>query len=415
MGFFAGNTLRNVLSDIDKDWPPYIQSLALCVSLLRGGLGLNVKDLRKFKGPVVLLSIGPVLCECGFVVVIMKFTLNLPWDLSLAAAFMLSAVSPAIMIALCLDMEKRGYGKERNIQSLVIGVTALDALVSTISNIYLVFGILSAIALASLKGASTWFGDPVVTAGITVPITVIGGSALGVLFGYLLILLKRCHWVVYLFLLSTLSLACLFTSMHYNLAGLSYIAILIWSIISVRSRSPSEIQRISYVMMVGWRVVEVVLFGLVGAALDVQKLQGTTVCYALLAIFIGVLAKFASTLCLSFISTFNFKEKLYIALCRLPKATVQAAIGGYILSRASLVSDETYISYGQDIQTVAAISIMTTTLIGLVIASLAPWLLTVKSIRTVVPMEEVKEDKEMDSLRLVYSEKYYTSQEEDNS
>ena len=404
------------MSDLQKSWPPYIQNLALCVSLIRAGVGLNIKTLWKMKGPVGILSLGPVLCEWGVVSILMKYTLDLPWDLALAAGFMLAAVSPAIMIALCLDLERAGLGKERNVQGVLVGVTAIDALECIVCKVYTVFGILSAIALSSLKGASTWFGDPIVTAGLTVPLILIGGIALGTLFGYLFMLFKRCHWIVYLLVLSVASLTCLYTCLHFNIAGLAFIAILLWSIISVRSRSGTDVKHIGYVTMVSWRVVEVILFGLVGASLDINKLEGITVCYALLTIFIGVLVKFISSFFMSFIGPFTFKEKIYMALCRLPKATGQASLGGYVLARALAVDDDTYISYGRDIQTIAAISIMTTTFITLLILSLAPYLLpgkkVIQAVHTVVPTEEVKEEKELDSERHAYSFRHNSTHHE---
>lgn len=379
MGFLAGNAIRDVMSDLDKKWPPYIQNLALCIILVRSGLGLNIMNLRNLKAPVLTLSILPILCEWGIISVILKYTVDLPWDLSLAACFMLAAVSPAIMIPISLEFEKRGYGKEHNIPGLLIGVTALDSIFCIVSKRYAVFGILGAVAMSSLKGASTWFGDAVVTAGITVPLIVIGGLILGFFFGFALWLIRSCHWLLYLILLSVISLVAIYTTMNYKVSGLAYIAILVWSLISIRSRSTEDIKPISFIMMIAWRIAEVGLFALVGVALDVTKLDGTTVGYAVLIIFVGAVVKFVSSLLLSFIGPFSFKEQFMLALCRLPKATVQASLGAAIYTRADAADDEEYIAYGKDIRAIAAIAIMITSLLSLVIMTLAPHYLTTRT------------------------------------
>ena len=133
LGFLAIDVLHPVLSHLDKQWPAYIQNLCQCVILMRSGLGMNIGNLRNLKGPVFLLSFGPLLCEWACVAVTIKYALALPWDFALAAAFMLAAVSPAIIIPVCLDLEERGYGKERSIQELLIGVTAKDTVTGIVS------------------------------------------------------------------------------------------------------------------------------------------------------------------------------------------------------------------------------------------------------------------------------------------
>lgn len=133
MGFFTGNLLRDTMADLDTRWPPYIQNLALCVILIRSGFGLNIQTLQKMKDYVLAFSLIPTICEWQVLSVIIKYLLDLPWDLSFAAGFMLAAVSPAIVIPICLDLDQRGYGKERNIQELLIGVTSLETLTCIVS------------------------------------------------------------------------------------------------------------------------------------------------------------------------------------------------------------------------------------------------------------------------------------------
>jgi len=114
--------------------------------------------------------------------------------------------------------------------------------------------------------------------------------------------------------------------------------------------------------MLAWRLVEVILFGLVGAVLDISKLEGSTVGYALLTVLVGGLVKVPISLLFVSVGPFTMREKIYLALCRIPKATVQASLGGVVLALSQAAND--------------AISILVTTPLALVIMTLAPYLLT---------------------------------------
>jgi len=133
-------------------------------------------------------------------------------------------------------------------------------------------------------------------------------------------------------------------------------------------------------MMLAWRLVEVILFGLVGAVLDILKLEGSTVGYALLT----VLVKVPISLLSASVGPFTMREKIHLALCRIPKATVQASLGGVVLALSQAANN--------------AISILVTTPPALVIMTLAPYLLTqTRSLDptpppALFPAEEVKDE-----------------------
>ena len=267
------------------------------------------------------------------------------------------------------------------------------------------FGILTGVAMSSLNGAPSWFGDTTLTAGLIVPIIVIGGLVLGFATGFGLFLLKKAHWLVYLIVLSTLCFTYIFVTMHYSLSGLAYIALVLSCLISIKSREISEVRKIGKVMVFAWRIVEVILFGLIGAAMDINKLNGNTVAYAVLAVFLGELIKVPVAFLTTITGNFNMKERIFMTLCRMPKATVQASLGGAILSIAQAAGDSTFESYGEEVLTTAATSIMITTPIALVISSLAPYLLTQASpssmptVGTLSPIIEVKEGKQTSEVK----------------
>jgi len=132
-GFLAINVLNPVVTKINKKWPSYIRNLCQCVILMRAGLGLNITALRNLKGPVFLLAWCPQLCEWVIISTVIKFGIDLPWDLALAAGFMLASVSPAVVIPITLKLKEQGYGNEKSIQEIIIGVTSIDSITGTVS------------------------------------------------------------------------------------------------------------------------------------------------------------------------------------------------------------------------------------------------------------------------------------------
>ncbi|XP_014835362.1 PREDICTED: mitochondrial sodium/hydrogen exchanger 9B2-like [Poecilia mexicana] len=77
--------------------------------------------------------------------------------------------------------------------------------------------------------------------------------------------------------------------------------------------------------MVGrcWDVFQPLLFGLIGAEITVTSLNPDTVGLGVACILIGLLVRLLVTFLLVHLGGFTLKEKLFIAVAWLPKATVQ--------------------------------------------------------------------------------------------
>jgi NhaP-type Na+/H+ or K+/H+ antiporter len=238
-----------------------------------------------------------------------------------------------------------------------------------------VFGFFSALGLESISGGTAWFGDPTLAALIRAPIVIFGGLLLGLATGFGLSLLSCCHWIVYFLCLLTLSLGYVFTALAYNMSGLAYIAVLITCILSVRSRAPHEQKLAAMTMLTGWKVLEIILFALIGAAIDLQKIDGRTALIGVMLTVVGVGVKIPAAY-FFFKGNLNPSERIYCTLCRLPKATIQASLGGVVLSVALVAQDSQYISYGHQILTCAALSIILTAPLAAIISTWSPKLLT---------------------------------------
>ena len=95
-----------------------------------------------------------------------------------------------------------------------------------------------------------------------------------------------------------------------------------------------------------WMFCQPFLFGTVGAAVLFSKIEGSMILKGLVVIFIGVSARWIATFCVAFEKKYNNKERAFMAFAWIPKATVQAALGGLTLAKAQERDLPEYIEYG---------------------------------------------------------------------
>ena len=146
---------------------------------------------------------------------------------------------------------------------------------------------------------------------------------------------------------------------------------------TVLSLTPYLAQQLSSAFNQSWKVAEITLFVLIGAEVDLA-LVGSAGVSGLAIISIGLIAR-SLGVSLSLIgSELNWKERIFCQISFLPKATVQAAIGGTAIA---LVENNTLnltngVETGQLILALSVLSIVVTAPLGATaIQHLAPSLL----------------------------------------
>jgi len=72
-----------------------------------------------------------------------------------------------------------------------------------------------------------------------------------------------------------------------------------------------------------WTVFQPLLFGLLGAEVKVSEIHPETVGLGLAVLCIGLLLRIITSFCVVMGLGFTVREKLFVALAWLPKATVQ--------------------------------------------------------------------------------------------
>ncbi|KAK2899409.1 hypothetical protein Q8A73_012538 [Channa argus] len=354
----AGLVLRNVpyVTDavyINSHWSAALRNIALSIILTRAGLGLDPSALRRLKAVCVRVAVGPCMVEASVIAVVSHFLLHLPWVWGFILGFVLAAVSPAVVVPSMLLLQKEGYGVEKGIPTLLMAAGSFD-------DILAITGFSTCLGIAFSTG-STWMN---VLKGL---LEVAGGIIAGLILGLFLsffpskdqedLVLRRT------LMLLGLSIFSVFFSHVIGFAGAGGLSTLVLAFLSALSWKSDKAP---VAAMVGrtWDVFQPLLFGLIGAEITISTLSPNTVGLGIACISIGLVIRLLVTFFLVHFGGFNLKEKLFIAVAWLPKATVQAAIGSKALDMAREERDEALMKFGLDVLTLAVLAILTTAPIG---------------------------------------------------
>ncbi|XP_062305742.1 sodium/hydrogen exchanger 9B2-like [Osmerus eperlanus] len=354
----AGLLLRNVpyVTDavyIDQTWSAALRNIALAIILTRAGLGLDPTALRRLKAVCLRVAVGPCTVEACTVAVVSHFLMGLPWVWGFILGFVLSAVSPAVVVPSMLLLQKDGYGVQKGIPTLLMAAGSFD-------DVLAITGFTTCLGVAFSKG-STWMN---ILKGL---LEVLGGTVVGLLLGIFIcffpsqdqedLVLTRCV------MLLGLSVFSVFGSHVAGFSGAGGLCTLVMAFLAALGWGGDKAP---VAAMVGraWDIFQPLLFGLIGAEITVSTLDPNTVGLGMACLCTGLLVRLLATFLLVHFGGFTLKEKIFISVAWLPKATVQAAIGSAALDMARVEGDEVLVKLGLDVLTVAVLAILTTAPVG---------------------------------------------------
>ena len=341
LGPYALNIVAPELLRISAD----LREIALIVILTRAGLALDIEDLKKVGRPAVLMCFIPASFE------IIATTIFAPMFFPIShleAAIMgtvLGAVSPAVIVPKMLHLMEKGYGRNKSIPQLIMAGASVD-------DIYVIVLFTS---FMGMYGGSSFDAIGLVK----IPVAIVLGLLVGVLFGLILTkVFQKIHMRDTVKILILLSAAFLLVSIetaikdYIPMSGL--LAVMALGGTLLRQYGVLA-KRLSVKFSKVWVAAELMLFVLVGATMDITyavKAGPAAIALILIALLIRVCGVF---LCLAK-TRINAKERLFCAIAYLPKATVQAAIGGLPLAAG--------VAAGNTILTVAVLAILLTAPLG---------------------------------------------------
>ena len=344
VGIMLGPSMLNMLDESLLSISGDIKEIALIIILLKAGLSLDLTDLKKVGRPAVLLCFLPATFEIlGFIIFGPKL-LGLTLLESAILGAVMGAVSPAVIVPRMTFLLENGYGKKGLPQMVIAGSSADDVYVIVIFTALLALAKGSKISIMSF---------------LNIPISIILGILMGVLVGFIMVYLFKNYKLRNTYkVIILLSICFLFVSIEKSLEGKlaisGFLAIMAMGVtIFNKYPSLSKIFQVKFSKM--WLISEIILFVLVGASVNISYAfkagLGT-----IIIIFIALLFRMLGTYLCLLKTNFNNKERLFTCITQIPKATVQAAIGGVPLEMGLLC--------GNTVLTVAVLSIIITAPLG---------------------------------------------------
>ncbi|KAK3763456.1 hypothetical protein RRG08_053310 [Elysia crispata] len=361
----------DVAKDIEPAWSSAARSIALTVILTRAGLGLDPVALERLSLLVLRLAFLPSLAEVLVDGVAARLILGFPWTWSFLLAFVLSVVSPAVVVPSMLGLSEKGYGLNKGIPTLVIAAVSLDAVLAITG-----FGVMLSVCFS--QGDLAW----IVCKG---PLEALVGIAFGSTFGVSLWYFpQKSSKNLSLFrsvLLIGGGLLTIFGSKAINWSGSGPLACLSLAFVAAyrwkdEYRGTGKKMPVEDVTGVLWMVFEPLLFGLIGSAVDLSTLDADTVGMGIGVLFMGLTIRMCVASLVALRSDLNLKERFFLPLAWCPKATVQAAIGAVAYDTAVDKGETDLIPNGKKVLTIAFLAILITAPIGsAMIAIVGPKLL----------------------------------------
>ncbi|MFO7730115.1 MAG: cation:proton antiporter [Spirochaetia bacterium] len=355
--FFIPGFIPELIFELD----PFLKSLALVVILLRAGLGIYKSTLIKVGRAAIPMAFLPCLLEAGVLTVVYHALFSLPWITSALGAFMLAAVSPAVVVPSMLDFKEQGLGRRNEVPTIILAGASVDD-VTAIT--FFSFFLMLSTGDIGLAGAGTTF--------LFIPLSVAGGVAGGLVAGLILAGWFRRHHEriratekTLLLLMIAVVLVEIGNALH--LAALLTVMTLGFVLLE---RAENVAHELAAKLSKVWVIAEIVLFVLIGMAVDIPvALEAGP--RGIVLILIGLSARSIGVwISTSFEKKLTWRERVFCMCAYLPKATVQAALGTVPLAAG--------VAGGEVLLSIAVLSILLTAPLGLIlIRTLGPRLLAV--------------------------------------
>ena len=322
LGVIIGPNMLNLIDQEILNISPDIRKLALLVILLRAGFGIKKDTLSKIGKTAFKMSFIPCVMEGLFIAVAGMYILGISFVEAGMLGFIISAVSPAVIVPQMLDLISKGKGKENGIPTIILAASSIDdvfaiTLFSTFLGLY---------GGGNISISSKLLG---------IPISILLGGLIGLIIGMLLIqLFKKFHIRDTEKVLIILASSMLLTNLEDALKNIVPIAGLLGVMVIgfiLLDKYPELANRLSEKFNKVWVIAEIFLFVLVGAQVDIKVILNSGL-LGLVVLIIGLIGRSIGVYVSLMGSNLTVKEKLFCIISFIPKATVQAAMGAVPLA-----------------------------------------------------------------------------------
>lgn len=344
-GILMGPNLFNMIDGSVLAISSELRQIALVIILMRAGLSLNVADLKRIGIPAVLMCFVPASCEIAGVLLLAPKLLGITLAEAAVMGSVIAAVSPAVIVPRMITLMDSGWGSEKKIPQLIMAGASVDDVF-----VIVLFSSFTAIASGEVISASVI---------AHIPVAVITGIIAGIVCGSLLsVLFRRISGqpvVKLIVLLCVCLLAAALEKTIESVIPFSGLLAVMAVGVTLLKRDPQLAKGFSWQLSQLWTGAEIMLFVLVGATVDLS--YAVTAGPMILVLLAGALLFRMAGVFISLLpAALNKRERLFCMIAYLPKATVQAAIGGLPLAMG--------LPCGKIVLTAAVVSILLTAPLG---------------------------------------------------
>lgn len=330
---------------------PELRKIALVIILIKAGLSLNIKELKKVGRPAILMAFLPACFEIVGVTIFAPMLLGVTYIEAALIGTVLGAVSPAVVVPKMVQLIEDRYGEDKSVPQLILAGASLDD----------VFVIVLFTSFLGMAGGNKV--NPMDF--VNIPVSIVLGILLGFAIGLLLAIGfefahkkgKSIRGSFKAIIVAGVAFLLMAIEMWFEgIVSVSGLLAVMSMALAVSLKSRAEVTKdLSSKFGKIWLAAELMLFVLVGAAVDIRytlKAGG----FAVLLIFIGLVFRSIGTWICLLGTKLNVKERLFCVIAYLPKATVQAAIGSIPLTLG--------LGCGNIVLSIAVLSILITAPLG---------------------------------------------------
>ena len=326
-GILLGPSVFNVLDGSILSISADLRQMALVIILLKAGLSLNLEDLKKVGRPAVLMSFVPASCEILAFVLLAPMILHINRLEAAVLGAVLSAVSPAVVIPRMVNLMESGYGTKKGIPQLIMAGASCD-------DIFVIVLFTTFVGMA--QGGSAHLADFA-----DIPVSIVLGILLGALVGWAMsrifeLAFSRKRYIrnstKVVVVLGTSFLLLAIEDWLENVVAVSGLLAIVSMACLLKIKCPEFVaKRLSEKFGKLWIAAEVLLFVLVGAAVDIRYTMEAGLA-AVGMIFLALVFRGIGVVLCMLGTKLSTRERLFCIIAYLPKATVQAAIGSVPLA-----------------------------------------------------------------------------------
>ena len=262
LGPYVWNFLDSSILGISAD----LRQMALIIILIKAGLSLNLSDLKKVGRPAVLMSFVPASFEILAYVLFAPAILGITRIEAAVMGAVLGAVSPAVVIPRMVQLMEENYGTEKSIPQMILAGASCD-------DIFVI--VLFTTFTGMCQGGQIQMSEFA-----KIPLSILAGVLLGGIAGWFLVQFfetayARNHYVRNsMKVLIVLGTAFLLAAAEDWLEGVipvsGLLAVVSMACVLKMKSTGFVSRRLSEKFGKLWLAAEVMLFVLVGAAVDIR-------------------------------------------------------------------------------------------------------------------------------------------------